>query len=68
MPIYQILHDVKNDINALTIDKMLEVMERQAKQGVSYFTIHCGFLLEHMPRLAKRKMGVVSRGGSLMAA
>lgn len=68
VPIYQILHDVKNDINALTIDKMLEVMERQAKQGVSYFTIHCGFLLEHMPRLAKRKMGIVSRGGSLMAA
>ena len=47
VPIYQILHDVKNDINALTIDKMLEVMERQAKQGVSYFTIHCEFLLEH---------------------
>ena len=68
VPIYQILHDVKNDINALTIDKMLEVMERQAKQGVSYFTIHCGFLLEHMPLLAKRKMGVVSRGGSLMAS
>ena len=68
VPIYQILHDVKNDINALTIDKMLEVMERQAKQGVSYFTIHCGFLLEHMPLLAKRKMGIVSRGGSLMAS
>ena len=68
VPIYQILHDIKNDINALTIDKMLEVMEKQAQQGVSYFTIHCGFLLEHMPLLAKRKMGIVSRGGSLMAA
>ena len=68
VPIYQILHDVKNDINALTIDKMLEVMERQARQGVSYFTIHCGFLLEHMPMLSKRKMGIVSRGGSLMAS
>lgn len=68
VPIYQILHDVKDKIEDLTIDKMLEVIERQAKQGVSYFTIHAGFLLEFMPLIARRKMGIVSRGGSLMAA
>ncbi len=68
VPIYQILHDVNNKIENLTIDKMLEVLERQAKQGVSYFTIHAGFLLEFMPHIAQRKMGIVSRGGSLMAA
>lgn len=68
VPMYQILHDVKNDINKLDIPTMLEVLERQAKQGVSYFTIHCGLLLEHMPLIAKRKMGIVSRGGSLMAS
>ncbi len=68
VPIYQILHDVGNNIEDLTIDKMLEVLERQAQQGVSYFTIHAGFLLEFMPHIAKRKMGIVSRGGSLMAA
>ena len=68
VPIYQILHDVNNKIEDLTIEKMLEVLERQAKQGVSYFTIHAGFLLEFMPHVAKRKMGIVSRGGSLMAA
>lgn len=68
VPIYQILHDVKGDIKNLTIDSMLEVLERQARQGVSYFTIHCGFLLEHLPKVAKRKMGIVSRGGSLMAS
>ncbi|WP_277640315.1 phosphomethylpyrimidine synthase ThiC [Wolinella succinogenes] len=68
VPIYQILHDVQGDIKNLTIDSMLEVMERQARQGVSYFTIHCGFLLEHLPKVAKRKMGIVSRGGSLMAS
>ena len=68
VPMYQILHDLKDDIHSLTIEKMLEVIERQAKQGVSYFTIHCGFLLEHLPKVAKRKMGVVSRGGSLMAS
>ncbi len=68
VPIYQILYDVNNKIEDLTIEKMLEVLERQAKQGVSYFTIHAGFLLSSMPLIAKRKMGIVSRGGSLMAA
>ena len=68
VPIYQILHDVKDKIEDLSIEKMLEVIERQAQQGVSYFTIHAGFLLEFMPQIAKRKMGIVSRGGSLMAA
>lgn len=68
VPMYQILHDVKNDVLKLDIDMMLSVLEKQAKQGVSYFTIHCGFLLRHMPFVARRKMGVVSRGGSLMAS
>ncbi|AZL53104.1 phosphomethylpyrimidine synthase ThiC [Aliarcobacter skirrowii] len=68
VPIYQILHDVKDKIEDLTIEKMLEVIQRQAEQGVSYFTIHAGFLLEFMPHITKRKMGIVSRGGSLMAA
>jgi phosphomethylpyrimidine synthase len=68
VPIYQILHDVGNKIEDLSIEVMLEVLERQAQQGVSYFTIHAGFLLETMPKIAKRKMGIVSRGGSLMAA
>ncbi|CUU39385.1 MULTISPECIES: phosphomethylpyrimidine synthase ThiC [Helicobacter] len=68
VPMYQILYDVKNDVLKLDIDTMLSVLEKQAQQGVSYFTIHCGFLLSHMPFVAKRKMGIVSRGGSLMAS
>ncbi|WP_121021310.1 phosphomethylpyrimidine synthase ThiC [Helicobacter vulpis] len=68
VPMYQILHDVNNDVMQLDIETMLGVLEKQAKQGVSYFTIHCGFLLEHMPYVSQRKMGIVSRGGSLMAA
>jgi phosphomethylpyrimidine synthase len=68
VPIYQIIHDCGNDINNLTIEAMLETLEKQAKQGVSYFTIHAGFLLSMMPHVAKRKMGIVSRGGSLMAS
>lgn len=68
VPIYQIIHDCGNDINNLTIEAMLATLEKQAKQGVSYFTIHAGFLLSMMPHVAKRKMGIVSRGGSLMAS
>ncbi|NVJ54474.1 MAG: phosphomethylpyrimidine synthase ThiC [Campylobacteraceae bacterium] len=68
VPMYQILHDVKDKIENLSIDVMLDVLEKQAQQGVSYFTIHAGFLLRFMPHIAKRKMGIVSRGGSLMAA
>ena len=68
VPIYQIIHDCGDDINNLTIEAMLATLEKQAQQGVSYFTIHAGFLLETMPLIAKRKMGIVSRGGSLMAS
>ena len=68
VPMYHILAEVNNKVEDLTIEKMLEVIERQAQQGVSYFTIHAGFLLSSMPLVAKRKMGIVSRGGSLMAA
>ena len=68
VPIYQIIHDCGDDINNLTIEAMLSTLEKQAQQGVSYFTIHAGFLLETMPLIAKRKMGIVSRGGSLMAS
>jgi phosphomethylpyrimidine synthase len=68
VPIYQIIHDCDDDINNLTVEVMLSTLEKQAKQGVSYFTIHAGFLLENMPLIAQRKMGIVSRGGSLMAS
>ena len=68
VPMYQIIHDCGDDIKNLTIDSMLKTIEKQAIQGVSYFTIHAGFLLSSMPLIAKRKMGIVSRGGSLMAS
>ena len=68
VPMYQILHDLKDDILSLDIKTMLSTLEKQAKQGVDYFTIHCGFLAEHLPYISKRKMGIVSRGGSLMAS
>ncbi len=68
VPMYQIIADCGDDIKNLTIESMLKTIEKQAMQGVSYITIHAGFLLETMPLIAKRKMGIVSRGGSLMAS
>ena len=67
VPMYQIIHDRK-EIENLRAADILKTLEKQARQGVSYFTIHAGFLLKFMPLVAKRKMGIVSRGGSLTAS
>lgn len=69
VPMYEIIQKAKNqDPKNITRDDILKVVQTQAQQGVSYFTIHAGFLLRFMPEIAKRKMGIVSRGGSLVAA
>lgn len=67
VPMYQIIHDIK-EVENLTASDILKTLEKQARQGVSYFTIHAGFLLKFMSLVAKRKMGIVSRGGSLTAS
>jgi phosphomethylpyrimidine synthase len=43
------------------------MLEHQAQQGVDYFTIHAGVLIEHLPLVKGRITGIVSRGGSIMA-
>lgn len=67
VPIYQALERVNGKPEDLTADIMFEVIELQAKQGVDYMTIHAGVLLEHMPLVAGRITGIVSRGGAIMA-
>ncbi len=65
VPIYSmILGKAIEDLNYATI---LKELEKQAKQGVDYFTIHAGVLKEHLPFVRKRLIGIVSRGGSLLA-
>ncbi len=65
VPIYQVIEGRNvEDINNKII---LEVIEKQAKQGVDFFTIHAGVLKEHLPLLGKRVAGIVSRGGALLA-
>src|SRR5690242_10830604 len=67
VPIYQVIQQVK-DVADITPRMVLDMVEHQAKQGVDYMTIHAGVLLEHVPFTRDRVTGIVSRGGSLMAA
>ena len=66
VPIYQAVNDVE-DVKDLTVEDFLSVIETQAEQGVDYMTIHCGLLKDMIPLATKRMLGIVSRGGSLIA-
>jgi len=65
VPIYSMI--VERPIEELTPERILETLRHQAEQGVDFFTLHAGLLRRHVPLAAKRKMGMVSRGGSLLA-
>ena len=65
VPIYSMI--IGRRIEDLDAAAVLEALEHQARQGVDYFTIHAGVLREHLPFVAKRLIGIVSRGGSLLA-
>ena len=68
VPIYQAVKEVGGKGEDLDPDGILEVIDRQGRQGVDYITVHCGILREHLPLAEKRVTGIVSRGGSLLAA
>lgn len=65
VPIYSMI--IGRRIEQLNIAIVLESLEHQAQQGVDYFTIHAGVLQEHLPLVKDRLIGIVSRGGSLLA-
>jgi phosphomethylpyrimidine synthase len=65
VPIYSMI--IGRKIEDLTEKIIMETLLHQAKQGVDYFTIHAGVLREHLPYVKNRLIGIVSRGGSLLA-
>jgi phosphomethylpyrimidine synthase len=65
VPIYSMI--IGRKIEDLDERIVLDTLEHQARQGVDYFTIHAGVLREHLPLIKKRLIGIVSRGGSLLA-
>ncbi|MGG4035166.1 phosphomethylpyrimidine synthase ThiC [Paenibacillus cisolokensis] len=68
VPIYQALEKVNGVAENLSWEVFRDTLIEQAEQGVDYFTIHAGVLLRYIPLTARRVTGIVSRGGSIMAA
>jgi phosphomethylpyrimidine synthase len=68
VPLYQALEKVNGVAEDLTWEVYRDTLIEQAEQGVDYFTIHAGVRLAHIPLTVNRTTGIVSRGGSIMAA
>jgi len=65
VPIYQVIEG--RGVEDIDRRIILKTVEKQAMQGVDFFTIHAGLLKEHLPLLESRVAGIVSRGGALLA-
>jgi len=68
VPIYQALEKVDGKAEDLSWEVYRDTCIEQFEQGVDYITVHAGVLLRYVPLAATRKTGIVSRGGSIMAA
>jgi phosphomethylpyrimidine synthase len=68
VPIYQALEKVDGVAENLSWEVYRDTVIEQAEQGVDYMTVHAGVLLRYVPLTARRVTGIVSRGGSILAA
>ncbi|MFE5506253.1 MULTISPECIES: phosphomethylpyrimidine synthase ThiC [Amycolatopsis] len=68
VPIYQALEKVNGEPEKLSWEVYRDTIIEQCEQGVDYVTVHAGVLLRYIPLTARRVTGIVSRGGSIMAA
>ncbi len=70
VPVYDLATQGKMD--PLVPDELFAVIEKHARAGVDFITVHCGITRQTLRVLdtmqAPRLCGIVSRGGSLMAA
>ena len=73
VPIYEAASEAarkRKNFLKMTKDDVLEIIEKQAREGIDFFTIHAGVtreIVEKIPRLHKRIIEIVSRGGALIA-
>lgn len=65
VPIYSMI--IGRKLDDLNEQVVLDALEHQARQGVDYFTIHAGVRQGHLKHVKNRLIGIVSRGGSLLA-
>jgi phosphomethylpyrimidine synthase len=68
VPIYQALEKVGGRAEELTWEAYRDTVIEQCEQGVDYMTVHAGVRRDFVPLTARRKTGIVSRGGSILAA
>jgi phosphomethylpyrimidine synthase len=71
VPIYQAAIEAatkKKSLVEMTPDEIFAVIEKQARDGVDFITVHCGVTLQSVARYKEegRVAGVVSRGGAFM--
>ena len=72
VPLYQVAKEAEEKYGCTykaTVDDIFNVIEKHAKDGVDFMTIHAGVTLRSLELLEKdrRLMGIVSRGGALIA-
>jgi phosphomethylpyrimidine synthase len=65
VPIYSMI--IGRRLEDLDERIVLDTIEAQARQGVDYMTIHAGVRRGHLKHVKNRLIGIVSRGGSLLA-
>jgi len=70
VPVYELACDGKNKFASLKEDDFVDVLQKQAEEGVDFFTIHSGITLEAVRLVEKnpRIMNIVSRGGAFLAS
>jgi phosphomethylpyrimidine synthase len=68
VPIYEAVRRTAGEVTDLTWELYRDVLIEQCEQGVDYFTIHAGVLRRTIPFAKRRKLGIVSRGGAILAA
>lgn len=70
VPVYDSVIHYQRDLNSLTAKDFIDVVKLHAEDGVDFVTLHCGITRKTIEQIKKnkRKMNIVSRGGSLIFA
>lgn len=68
VPVYEAFARANSDVGRLTPSLLVDVIREQAEEGVDFMTIHAGLLRVYVPLAMKRIMGIVSRGGAILAS
>ncbi len=70
VPVYDSVIHYQRDLATLTAKDFIDVVRLHAQDGVDFVTVHCGITRKTIEQIRKhkRKMNIVSRGGSLVFA